>query len=129
MTDELQPLLSPVPQVTDDSEHDAKTVPEKDVKWIIMALFVGSYLSALDTTIVTTLLPTIAGELDSSSQMSWIATSYLLSCSAFQPLYGKLAFRCVWQKTAFDLVQSMLWLGMFDLWCAIHPVVMDVMRG
>lgn len=91
MTDELQPLLSPVPQLPDQAAHDKNVEPLRDVNWIVFALFVGSYLAALDTTIVTTLLPTIASELDASNQMSWIATSYLLSCSAFQPLYGKLS--------------------------------------
>ncbi|CDO96185.1 unnamed protein product [Kluyveromyces dobzhanskii CBS 2104] len=91
MTEELQPLLSPIPQLPDLTEHDNVSKPVKDVKFIIFALFTGSYLAALDTTIVTTLLPTIASELDASNQMSWIVTSYLLSCSAFQPLYGKLS--------------------------------------
>ncbi|KAG0674251.1 hypothetical protein C6P43_000710 [Kluyveromyces marxianus] len=100
MANELQPILSPAagylampeqqpskgPEI--DSELESSTI-KKD--WIVLALFIGSFLSALDTTIVTTLLPTIASDLDASSQMSWIATSYLLSCSAFQPLYGKLS--------------------------------------
>lgn len=91
MTEELQPLLSPIAQAPDDVIHDTEEVPQEKTQWIIVALFVGSFLSALDTTIVTTLLPTIASELGASNQMSWIATSYLLSCSAFQPLYGKLS--------------------------------------
>jgi MFS family permease len=58
---------------------------------IISSLYIGGFLSALDTTVVTTLLSTIASDINAVSQMSWIATSYLLSCSAFQPLYGKLS--------------------------------------
>ncbi|CCH41734.1 putative MFS-type transporter [Wickerhamomyces ciferrii] len=58
---------------------------------IIGSLYVGSFLAALDTTIVTTLLSTIASSINSVSKMSWIAASYLLTCSAFQPLYGKLS--------------------------------------
>lgn len=92
----LAPCLSPIPEIpTFDSSHDAaanhSVLTETKTRIIVIALFLGSFLSALDTTIVSTLLPTIASDLDASSQMSWIATSYLLSCSAFQPLYGKLS--------------------------------------
>ncbi|KAH3680081.1 hypothetical protein WICMUC_000564 [Wickerhamomyces mucosus] len=61
------------------------------IKIIISSLLLGSFLSALDTTIVTTLLTTIASDINALSKMQWIATSYFLSCSAFQPLYGKLS--------------------------------------
>ncbi|QEO23340.1 hypothetical_protein [Candidozyma auris] len=45
----------------------------------------------MDTTVVTTLLTVIASELDAVQNIGWIATAYLLSCSAFQPLFGKLS--------------------------------------
>ncbi|GMM34947.1 Vba4 protein [Saccharomycopsis crataegensis] len=60
-------------------------------KVILFSIYVSIFLGALDTTIVATLLTTIASDLDALPQVSWIATSYLLSCSAFQPLFGKLS--------------------------------------
>lgn len=72
-------------------ESDAGEITPAQLKLIIGSLYVGSFLAALDTTIITTLLSTIASSINSVSKMSWIATSYLLSCSAFQPLYGKLS--------------------------------------
>nr|QFR37076.1 MFS transporter [Cyberlindnera americana] len=69
----------------------AKEMASAELYVILSTLYMGSFLSALDTTIVTTLLSTIASEINAVSQMSWIASSYLLSCSAFQPLYGKLS--------------------------------------
>ncbi|SCU90143.1 LANO_0D07734g1_1 [Lachancea nothofagi CBS 11611] len=77
---------------------DVEPVVQKDdalspgrAKLMVSTLFVGSFLAALDMTVVSTLLPSIASDLSASSQMSWIATSYLLSCSSFQPMYGKLS--------------------------------------
>ncbi|SCU86035.1 LAMI_0D00122g1_1 [Lachancea mirantina] len=71
-------------------QHDDMLTPAR-AKVMVATLFVGSFLAALDMTVVATLLPSIASDLSASSQMSWIATSYLLSCSSFQPMYGKLS--------------------------------------
>lgn len=72
----------------DDSEY---ALPKAQLYTIVSGLFMASYLAALDTTVVTTLLTVIASDLNAVSNISWIATAYLLSCSAFQPLFGKLS--------------------------------------
>ncbi|KAF3989133.1 hypothetical protein FT663_03357 [Candidozyma haemuli var. vulneris] len=66
-------------------------LPNAQLYTVITCLYMASFLAALDTTVVTTLLTVIASELDAVENISWIATAYLLSCSAFQPLYGKLS--------------------------------------
>jgi len=57
---------------------------------IFGALMLGMFLAALDQTIVSTALPTIAGELGGLDHLSWVVTSYLLASTASAPLYGKL---------------------------------------
>jgi EmrB/QacA subfamily drug resistance transporter len=47
-------------------------------------------LSALDSTIVATALPTIVGELGGLERLSWVVTAYLLAQTVVTPLYGKL---------------------------------------
>ena len=43
-------------------------------------------------TIVSTSLPTIASDLDASqTQYTWVGVSYMLTQTAFQPLYGKIS--------------------------------------
>lgn len=60
--------------------------------WVIMiSLYLLSFLSAVDATMVVTLMGTIASELNSQEHISWIGTSYLLSSAAFQPIFGKLS--------------------------------------
>lgn len=66
-------------------------LPRKQLMLVISSLYMASFLAALDTTIVTTLLNVIASDLDGGENIGWIATAYLLSCLAFQPLYGKLS--------------------------------------
>ncbi len=48
-------------------------------------------LSALDQTIVSTALPTIASDLGSVQNYSWIVTAYLVTTTASAALYGKLS--------------------------------------
>lgn len=58
---------------------------------IVLSLWLGSFLSSLDGTIVANIMNKVAEEFQESDQKQWIATSYLLTNTAFQPLYGKLS--------------------------------------
>ncbi|ORX63505.1 MFS general substrate transporter [Anaeromyces robustus] len=58
---------------------------------IVLALAIICLLASLDMTIVATALPTIAKEFNDISGYTWVITSYMLSSTAFQPMYGKLA--------------------------------------
>ncbi|KAF9573386.1 hypothetical protein EC968_008568 [Mortierella alpina] len=51
----------------------------------------ATFLASLDGTIIATALPKIASDFKAQSQMSWVATAYLLTYNAFQPLYGKFS--------------------------------------
>jgi len=54
------------------------------------ALMLGMFLAALDQTIVSTALPTIAGDLHGLNHLSWVVTAYLLTSTISTPLWGKL---------------------------------------
>src|SRR4051794_14380549 len=58
---------------------------------IFVGLMVGNFLSALDSMVVITALPTIAGDLGGLSHVSWIVTAYLLTSTTSAPIYGKLS--------------------------------------
>ena len=57
---------------------------------ILAGLMLGMVLAALDQTIVSTALPTIAGELGGINHLPWIVTAYLLTSTISTPLWGKL---------------------------------------
>jgi EmrB/QacA subfamily drug resistance transporter len=58
---------------------------------VLAGLLLCVFLSAVDVTIVTTALPTIAGELGGLSSMSWVVTAYLITSTASTPLFGKVS--------------------------------------
>ena len=81
-------LQPPVRQV--DHAEDAQR-SHSEIMVIIGALMLAMLLAALDQTIVSTALPTIANELHGLNEYSWVATSYLLTSAIVTPLYGKIS--------------------------------------
>ncbi|CAG8635263.1 7875_t:CDS:2, partial [Cetraspora pellucida] len=58
---------------------------------VVVGLSCAVFLAALDQTIVSTALPKIVSDFNGLDQMAWVATSYLLTTTSFQPIYGKLS--------------------------------------
>jgi EmrB/QacA subfamily drug resistance transporter len=63
----------------------------RQVMVVFGALMVGMLLSALDTTLLSTALPTIVGEFKAIEKLPWVITAYMLCSTATMPLYGKLS--------------------------------------
>ncbi|MDB5186385.1 MAG: transporter [Candidatus Saccharibacteria bacterium] len=62
-----------------------------EIMVVMGALMLVMLLAALDQTIVGTALPQIARELHGLNELSWVATSYLLTSAVVTPLYGKIS--------------------------------------
>lgn len=60
-------------------------------KKVTVALFVATFLAAIEGTIVSTAMPSITGELQGIEQYSWIISIYLLATVVTTPIYGKLS--------------------------------------
>lgn len=60
-------------------------------KMVTIAMMVSILLVALDTTIVTTAMPSIVKQLNGLKLISWVFAVYLLTTSVTTPIYGKLA--------------------------------------
>jgi EmrB/QacA subfamily drug resistance transporter len=57
------------------------------------AIVLAMLPAVLDQTILSTALPTIAGDLGSLSDVSWVVTGYVVAAAASMPLWGKLGDR------------------------------------
>ena len=71
-------------------EHEFSPEEHRRVLVIVFALMLGMFLAALDQSIVSTALPTIAGDLHNLNELSWVVTSYLITSTISLPLWGKL---------------------------------------
>ncbi|KAJ2777846.1 hypothetical protein H4R18_004943 [Coemansia javaensis] len=58
---------------------------------IFLSLALTMLLASLDFTIVTTAIPKISLEFHALSNATWIATAYMLTTTALQPLYGRVS--------------------------------------
>lgn len=58
---------------------------------ILAGIWTATFVSALNQTLVPTMIPSISSEFKKSNQASWLGTSYLLATCTFTPLYGRLS--------------------------------------
>ncbi|WP_328811110.1 MDR family MFS transporter [Rhodococcus sp. NBC_00294] len=91
MTDDtLRPATgagSPQP----DTSGDTGQFTHRQIMTIISGLMLGMFLAALDQTIVSTSIRTIADDLQGFSVQAWVTTAYLITATISTPLYGKLS--------------------------------------
>ena len=82
MTSAKNPAPPPAPNAAPDPAQRG---------WILAALMITIMLAAMDTTIVSTAIPQIVGELGGFALFSWVFSIYLLAQTVTIPIYGKLA--------------------------------------
>jgi EmrB/QacA subfamily drug resistance transporter len=58
---------------------------------VTLALFVGTFLVALDSSVVSTAMPTVIGQIGGIRLYAWVFSAYLLTSTVTVPIYGKLA--------------------------------------
>jgi hypothetical protein len=94
---------------TADSEESAPTVGEVrtdavepnfksrkefiEFTILIIGIVFAMFMMSLNSTVVAPAMSIIATELDALESQTWIATAYLVSMNAFQPLSGKVSWR------------------------------------
>lgn len=64
---------------------------ETNVKIVTISVFIATFMTAVEGTIVSTAMPTIVGSLKGISIMNWVFSIYLLTNAMMTPIYGKLA--------------------------------------
>jgi len=75
------------------SHIDAVRLPVEistPVRKVFAVLLLVVLLASLDQTVVSTALPTIAGDFGELARLPWIITAYLLTTTLVGPIYGKL---------------------------------------
>ena len=77
---------------------------------ILLALASALFLAALDVTIVTVAVPTIALEFRSTAGYTWIGSAYMLATAAAAPMWGKVSD--IWgRKPVMLIAVGVFWIG------------------
>ena len=63
----------------------------RQIVTILVGLLMGMFLAALDQTIMSTAMRTIADDLNGFSLQAWATTAFLITSTISTPLYGKLS--------------------------------------
>jgi EmrB/QacA subfamily drug resistance transporter len=71
----------------------SETAKKSNVTLVTIALFVATFMAAIEGTIVSTAMPTIVGDLHGVALMNWVFSIFLLTNAIATPIYGKLADR------------------------------------
>ena len=81
------PTATRVPQPGNAGHEDYS---HRQILTILSGLMMGMFLGALDQTIVSTAIRTIADDLNGLSIQAWATTAYLITSTVATPIYGKL---------------------------------------
>ncbi|KAI6260101.1 hypothetical protein MCOR19_003620 [Pyricularia oryzae] len=96
--------------------------------WIEAAIMANVFLFGLDGTIMASTYAVISSEFDAANTASWLTTSYLVTSTAFQPLYGR--FSDVFGRRPCFLVSSATFaLGCLGCGLATDVVFLNAMRA
>ena len=63
----------------------------RQIVTILVGLMLGMFLAALDQTVVSTAIRTIADDLKGYDLQAWATTAFLITSTIATPLYGKLS--------------------------------------
>ncbi|KAL8653838.1 MAG: hypothetical protein Q9210_001868 [Variospora velana] len=115
--DERSSPSSSTDQVVEAKAGEAVAAQEEEprmskgkIALIMLALCIAVFLAALDTTIITTAVPTIASRFNASqADYTWIGSAYLLAAAASTPTWGK--FSDIWGRKPILLVANVVFLA------------------
>lgn len=110
----------------DDDDFDFLSVP--NILYIEASLFTNVFLSGFDGTVTASTYTAIGNYYNAASIASWITTSYLITSTAFQPLYGSISDVIGRRKCVFFAIVS---FSIGCIGCSIVPNIyfLNTMRA
>lgn len=96
--------------------------------WIELAIFANVFLYGCDSTITASTYAVISSEFDAANTASWLTTAYLVTATAFQPLYGR--FSDIFGRRICFFVSTITFaLGCLGCGLATNIVAVNAMRA
>lgn len=72
-------------------QDQSTRLPKRQLAVLFLGLQTALFLSFLDSTSVSTILPTIATDLDAASSIVWAGTAFLVANTSFQTITSRLS--------------------------------------
>ena len=114
------------PLLKEPEEEEWK--PPRGFVWIEVALFANVFLYAFDSTITAATYAVISSEFDAANTASWLTTSYLVTTTSFQPLYGR--FSDIFGRRICFFVSTVTFaIGCLGCGLATNVVILNLMRA
>ncbi|CZR52547.1 related to major facilitator (MFS1) transporter [Phialocephala subalpina] len=109
-----------------DEEEETKYPGPLGLFILITGIALSVFLISLDRTIITTAIPFISNEFHSYDDIGWYGSAYLLTASAFQPLYGRIymLFNMKW-----SYLTSLFMFELGSLICGVSPSSVALIIG
>ncbi|KAK0386239.1 hypothetical protein NLU13_6076 [Sarocladium strictum] len=120
--DENEPLLAAAP-IDEESWR-----PPPAFIAIQAAIMTNVFLYGFDSTITASTYAVISSEFDAANTASWLTTSYLVTSTAFQPLYGRVS-DIFGRRPCFFIATSTFAVGCLGCALAGNVIVLNCMRA
>lgn len=102
--------------------------PPRGFLWIQVAIMSNVFLYGFDGTITAATYAVISSEFDAANTASWLTTSYLVTSTAFQPLYGRVS-DIFGRRVCFFISTITFALGCLGCGVARDIVLLNCMRA
>ncbi|KAJ5081113.1 hypothetical protein N7456_013351 [Penicillium angulare] len=119
---EEQPLLQP------QSTAVTTWSPPRGFLWIQLAIMSNVFLAGFDGTITASTYAVISSEFNAANTASWLTTSYLITSTAFQPLYGRFS-DLLGRRACFFTATITFFSGCLGCAVARDVVFLNIMRA
>ncbi|KAK3682826.1 major facilitator superfamily domain-containing protein [Podospora appendiculata] len=102
--------------------------PSRGFWWIETALWANVFLSGFDGTITASTYTAISSDFSAANNAAWLTTSYLITSTAFQPLYGR--FSDMFGRRICFFVSTLTFMaGCFGCSVAQTMLTLNIMRA
>ncbi|KAI1410423.1 MFS general substrate transporter [Hypoxylon sp. FL1857] len=103
-------------------------VAPRHFTWIELAIMSNVFLYGFDGTITASTYAVISSEFDATNTASWLTTSYLITSTAFQPLYGRVS-DIFGRRVCFFISTITFAIGCFGCGLANDIIFLNCMRA
>ncbi|KAK7204305.1 multidrug efflux transporter [Myxozyma melibiosi] len=110
------------------SPHSPNWTPTLRLRMVQLVTCTNVFLTGWDSSCTASTYALIGSEFNAANNVSWISTSYLISSTAFQPLYGRFS-DIVGRRICFLFAISVFFIGTLGCSMATSLMTLNIARA